>query len=152
MQGEQYWQSDGSLPHVIRAQFARRHSLAEVALLVQYHPDESYTPRRLEVRVGALHHDLAVVRRIELPAEATPDGWVRIPLTHAGRRGPRRFTRASLLEVHATLMYSNGRDVHVRGVALLGPDEAGSGGSGGGGEAGGHAWANPVLGVGWDMR
>eukprot|EP00592_Proboscia_alata_P015650 CAMPEP_0194396566 /NCGR_PEP_ID=MMETSP0174-20130528/125061_1 /TAXON_ID=216777 /ORGANISM="Proboscia alata, Strain PI-D3" /LENGTH=561 /DNA_ID=CAMNT_0039192649 /DNA_START=9 /DNA_END=1694 /DNA_ORIENTATION=+ len=72
-----YWQSDGGQPHLINIQFSRRASVGMVAFYLDYNLDESYTPKRLSVRVGMTCHDLVEVRVVEM---SEPIGWVCVRL------------------------------------------------------------------------
>ena len=84
---DEYWQSDGTQPHVISIQFRRRTALSELAFYVDHTADESYTPKTVSLRAGSLHHDLEELRRFELPGAPGPGpvGWVRVPLGESGK-------------------------------------------------------------------
>jgi len=142
-----FWQSDGTAPHIVSVQFRARTAVSEVAFFVNADLDESYTPRTVVVRAGALHHDLEEVRRVEL---AAPRGWVRIPLGAAGAP-----LRTWYLQVVVHAMKANGRDLHLRGLRVLGPGAAAAPGvhaappaPGGGGARG--ALLGALLGAGPD--
>ena len=107
-----FWQSDGTAPHVVSIQFRARTAVSEVAFYVDAGSDESYTPRTVSVRAGILHHDLDELRRIEL---ASPTGWVRIPLAQP------KGVRTWYLQIVVHSMRANGRDLHLRGLRVLGP-------------------------------
>ncbi|KAI9910619.1 hypothetical protein PsorP6_010369 [Peronosclerospora sorghi] len=53
-----YWQSDGIPLHWINIQFARKMTIHEVALYLDYKRDESYTPKKIAIRSGSTLHDL----------------------------------------------------------------------------------------------
>mmetsp|Transcript_11420 Transcript_11420/g.17433 ORF Transcript_11420/g.17433 Transcript_11420/m.17433 type:complete len:339 (-) Transcript_11420:2378-3394(-) len=72
-----YWQSDGLQPHFINIQFARRQTVCAIALYMDFNLDESYTPKRMKIRVGETFHNLEEVRVVEL---REPRGWCVIPL------------------------------------------------------------------------
>ena len=74
---ETYWQSDGLQPHHINIQFARRQTVCAIALFMDFNLDESYTPKRMKIRVGETFHNLEEVRVVEL---REPRGWCTIPL------------------------------------------------------------------------
>ena len=112
-----FWQTDGVSPHIVSIQFRARTAVSEVAFYVDATADESYTPRAVAVRAGALHHDLEELRRIELTA---PTGWVRIPLGGGAGAGAGVF-RTWYLQVVVHAMKANGRDMHMRGIKVLGP-------------------------------
>lgn len=152
-------------------QFFRRQSVAEIALYLRRSADESYTPQVVHIRAGGgLRHDLTDVKQVHLPEEFAWDGWLRIPVHNAaavaaGASGPRRFARVSLVQVEVHYMFRNGRDLHLRGLQVLGPAEepgavaaddgaagaSGSGGAGAGG-AGMPAWQTPAMFAGSSVR
>eukprot|EP00172_Hildenbrandia_rubra_P004439 Plantae.Rhodophyta-Hildenbrandia_rubra.ctg8986.p2 GENE.Plantae.Rhodophyta-Hildenbrandia_rubra.ctg8986~~Plantae.Rhodophyta-Hildenbrandia_rubra.ctg8986.p2 ORF type:complete len:265 (+),score=41.40 Plantae.Rhodophyta-Hildenbrandia_rubra.ctg8986:907-1701(+) len=73
-----FWQSDGMQPHTVSLQFVRKVKLKEVRVFLNYPADESYTPSRLEVKVGSYFHDLRSVGPVKELVE--PVGWTVIPL------------------------------------------------------------------------
>ena len=118
-----YWQTDGLTPHTVAIQFYKREAVSEVALLVDFSRDESYTPQAFVIKSGALSTDLEAVRLVTL-TEAAPKGWVRVPLGGSGGAdGP--CHRTSYLSIVVTHMYANGRDMHIRGIRVLGPRAGG---------------------------
>ena len=72
-----YWQSDGMQPHLIDIQFARKMTVMEVALYLDYKLDESYTPKKIAIRSGSTVHDL---KEIHVQHVAEPNGWISLPL------------------------------------------------------------------------
>ena len=72
-----YWQSDGLQPHFINIQFARRQTVSAIAMFLDFNLDESYTPKRMKIRVGETFHNLEEVRVVEF---REPRGWCVIPL------------------------------------------------------------------------
>lgn len=117
---ETYWQSDGHLPHYINIEFQRKVTISEVAILLDYNRDESYTPQRISVRAGNKHADLKEVATSELFDK--PVGWKRFALkpckAAAERDGP---LRAYLLQVIVLENHQNGRDSHIRHIDVFGP-------------------------------
>lgn len=160
-----YWQSDGLQPHHINIQFHRRQTVCAVALYMDFNLDESYTPKRMKVRVGTTFHNLEEVRTVDV---REPCGWVTIPLWRKwgedvldnildpelgeengaeddvgdGRRARvppwrRKPMRTHLVQICILSMHQNGRDTHVRQVKIFGPRDYGNG-SGGGQHHGSH--------------
>ena len=122
----EFWQTDGTAPHIVSIQFRARTAVSEVVFYVDATADESYTPRAIAVRVGTLHHDLEELRRIELNA---PIGGVRIPRAarvpaDAAAAGPPRALHTWYLQVVVHGMKANGRDMHMRGLKVLGVSAA----------------------------
>jgi len=105
-------------------QFYKRQSVAEVALYLDFAADDSYTPQRLSIKSGpGLRHDLREVKAVSLPeVEGRFTGWLRIPLHAPAKRGMQRFLRTDYLQVSVSYMFSNGRDLHIRGAHVLGPE------------------------------
>ena len=138
---DEYWQSDGTQPHVISIQFRRRTALSELAFYVDHTADESYTPKTVSLRAGSLHHDLEELRRFELPgpvaghpgaAPVGPVGWVRVPLGDPAGKGVSRYLRTWYLQLMVMGMHANGRDLHIRCVKVMGPGATAGGGAAGG--------------------
>lgn len=73
-----YWQSDGLQPHYVNIQFPRRQTVCAIALYMDFNLDESYTPKRMKVRVGTTFHNLEEVRTVDV---REPCGWVTIPVS-----------------------------------------------------------------------
>ena len=114
-----YWQSDGAQPHLINIQFHKKMSVAEIALYLDFKLDESYTPKRINIRCGTSHHDLRDVHKLELDE---PSGWVNVPLLQkCGGRAPASTLRTFFLQIIVDEMHQNGRDTHVRQVKVYGP-------------------------------
>lgn len=129
--------SDGSHPHLINIQFARRASVSCLSFYMDYSLDESYTPKKISVKAGMTHHDLTEVRLVEL---SEPVGWVTIPLFGApdpldvlilqhdesnnisSKNAP---LRAHFIQISIISMHQNGRDTHVRQVKVYGPRRGG---------------------------
>lgn len=86
--------------------------------------DDSYTPQKFTLKSSTgLKHDLVDIKHITLPDAANPRGWIRIPLHDASKRGAQRYLRTSYLQLTVTYMYNNGRDLHMRALRVLAPDE-----------------------------
>jgi anaphase-promoting complex subunit 10 len=135
---ETYWQSDGSL-HWIQVHFGRRVAVSHVCLYLDYHLDESYTPKRIQVMAGINAHHLHVAwhpanLQVELKE---PVGWCILPLSsppdpldppiteneeeNTDFYNSRRLVRAHVIRICILSMHQNGRDTHVRQVQLYGP-------------------------------
>ena len=105
-------------PHHILVAFYKRQSVAEIALLLNYASDESYTPNDIIVRAGNTMIDCEDVVRVKLEE---PTGWVRIPLVNNLKQGPQRYLRAHYLTISIVSNHQAGRDCHLRGIQILGP-------------------------------
>ncbi|CAI5742291.1 unnamed protein product [Peronospora destructor] len=115
-----YWQSDGMQPHLINIQFARKRTVMEVALYLDYKLDESYTPKKIAIRSGSTVHDL---KEIHVEHVAEPNGWISIPL-HTGEGSEQTPLRTFFLQIVIQAMHQNGRDTHIRQVKIYAPREA----------------------------
>jgi anaphase-promoting complex subunit 10 len=111
---------------------------------IDYAVDESYSPKKIVIRAGSFYHDLKVpvkrvhdacgqrqsvfllitlrraggeqdVAQIELEE---PKGWVVIPLVEGGGQG---CIRANVIQIVIPANHQNGRDTHLRQVAIYGP-------------------------------
>jgi anaphase-promoting complex subunit 10 len=114
---ETYWQSDGTQPHTITIQFLRRVCVSDLTLYLDYTLDESYAPKKINIRAGTNVHDLVDVNSIEL---TDPVGWTTIPLVSSDidASGP---LRTHYLQIQILTMHQNGRDTHIRQVKVFGP-------------------------------
>ncbi|CAG8482438.1 7069_t:CDS:2 [Acaulospora colombiana] len=73
-----FWQSDGTLPHLVNIQFPKKVSVVQISLWIDYKNDESYTPNKIVVKAGTNFGDLQDLRTVELE---DPYGWVDIQLS-----------------------------------------------------------------------
>jgi anaphase-promoting complex subunit 10 len=136
-----YWQSDGTCqPHWILIQLPRRLPVTHVALYLDYQLDESYTPCTVQIETG-----LTVVQDSQPNYSTTttsdapvmelhePVGWCIFPVhvppdpfdTSNANADSLVFNdaasipRAHWVRVSILSMHQNGRDTHVRRVALF---------------------------------
>ena len=106
---ETYWQSDGAAPHTINLAFLKRVNISQICIYLDYHLDESYTPKKISIRTGTSMHDLVDVTAIELHE---PVGWVTVALPDTyGSAGP---LKTHLIQLRILSMHQNGRDTHIR--------------------------------------
>jgi anaphase-promoting complex subunit 10 len=112
-----YWQSDGAQPHLINIQFHKKTTVTWLWFYLNFKLDESYTPKKISIRVGTTFHDLKEVHVMEL---TEPTDWVKIPI---GKffDDETGVLRTHFIQVSILLMHQNGRDTHVRQVKLFGP-------------------------------
>jgi anaphase-promoting complex subunit 10 len=145
---ETYWQSDGvTQPHWIQVHFGRRVAISHVCLYLDYHLDESYTPKTIQIEAGMTAQDLIPAVH---PATAKiefhePSGWCIIPLRappdplddededeeeeedddeeeddlDLDKHNQKPLLRAHLIRISILSMHQNGRDTHVRRLALF---------------------------------
>lgn len=124
---------------------------------MDFNLDESYTPKKMKVRVGTTYHNLEEVRTVDV---REPCGWCTIPLWRkwgedvldnvldpdaatadeskegdaidgkGKNRVPlwkRKPMRTHLVQICILSMHQNGRDTHVRQVKIFGPRDYGHG-------------------------
>ncbi|KAL8456095.1 hypothetical protein Emag_000088 [Eimeria magna] len=94
-----FWQSEGQAPHTITLQFPKEIKLARVDLLVSLQQDESYTPKRVQIKLAIE----AVLAQCD----------------------PSEFLAAACLQIVILSTHQQGRDTHVRQVRVYGPMEDG---------------------------
>jgi anaphase-promoting complex subunit 10 len=112
---ETYWQSDGLHPHTITIQFLRKVNVSDVCLFLDYTLDESYAPKKINIRSGTTLHDLVDICGVEL---TEPTGWIPLHLAPNDESG---FLRTHLIQIQIISMHQNGRDTHIRQVKVFGP-------------------------------
>jgi anaphase-promoting complex subunit 10 len=137
---ETYWQSDGlAQPHWIQVQLPRRLPLTHVALYLDYQLDESYTPRMIRIETGltvvqdlpSSYHSSAHAPSIMEINE--PVGWCIFPIyippmeetaspvdVNFIPEQHMMVPRAHWVRISILSMHQNGRDTHVRRMALFG--------------------------------
>ena len=109
---ETYWQSDGTTqPHWIQLTFARRLRILYVALYLDFQLDESYTPRTISIETGMTTQDLDAAPENRAMELHDPVGWCIFPVITEAKT---HVLRLSILSMH-----QNGRDTHVRSVAVF---------------------------------
>ena len=93
---ETYWQSDGGQPHYVNIQFLKKTSVSLICFYIDYNLDESYTPKKINIRSGYSLHDLVDITVIEL---TEPIGWVTISLTTPNDNQVNEALRTHFLQV-----------------------------------------------------
>lgn len=74
-----FWQSDGVLPHVIRIQLGQLTPVEAMAVYVNSAVDQSYSPRVIRVKAGTHNGDMTEVAKADIGA-GQECGWVLITL------------------------------------------------------------------------
>ena len=111
-----YWQSDGAAPHLVNIQFLKKSSVSHLCFYCDFSLDESYTPKRVNLRSGTCIHDLIDITTIELN---DAKGWVILSLSDNNKEG--EPLRTHMLQLRILSMHQNGRDTHIRQLKILGP-------------------------------
>ncbi|KAL8434956.1 hypothetical protein Efla_005039 [Eimeria flavescens] len=76
-----FWQSEGLAPHTVTLQFNKEMAISRVDLLVNLQQDESYTPKRVQIKLGSSPSALHVVRDVEFALAEEQSCWWGIELT-----------------------------------------------------------------------
>jgi hypothetical protein len=109
MNGTDFWQSDGSLPHSISMEWpSRAMELHYGAIYLDKTYDESYTPREISVLALAGPHTWAECCCLEL---RSPNGWLLIPFNGLRTRG---------INLQILSNYQEGRDSRIRAFRIFG--------------------------------
>lgn len=136
---ETYWQSDGvSQPHWIQIHLHRRLPVTHVALYLDYQLDESYTPKTVRVETGMTTQDLCAGPENVSMELHEPAGWCILPVrappdplsaddtddvnnnnNNAAADVDVANNKAHLIRISILSMHQNGRDTHVRRLALF---------------------------------
>jgi len=113
---ENYWQSDGQLPHLVNIQFRRKMTIRDVCVYTDFKLDESYTPSKISIRCGTHFNDLQEIEVVEFNE---PSGWVQIFLKDIRDRPIRTF----MIQLAVLSNHQNGRDTHLRQIRIHSPVE-----------------------------
>jgi len=111
---ENYWQSDGQLPHLVNIQFRRKMTVRDICLYTDFKLDESYTPSKISIRCGTHFNDLQEVELIEF---SEPSGWVQIQLKDIRDLPISTF----MIQLAVLSNHQNGRDTHLRQIRIHSP-------------------------------
>lgn len=112
--------SDGQQPHLLTIHFLRRVEIRAIRFYVDYNQDESYTPTHIVFHAGTGQHDLAQFAEMPL---ANPVGWQDVPLDDCGGGADGNSLCCWIVQMHVKENHQNGKDTHIRGIKIYGPDE-----------------------------
>ncbi|PWY97553.1 galactose-binding like protein [Testicularia cyperi] len=142
------WQSDGSQPHLVNIQFARRTLVTHVSIYLDVKQDDSYTPTKIAVLAGTNYRDLVQVRERTFES---PQGWKHFRLDksdsipeeeenddnndeemdadkerdgHTSKKVHREGIHVWLIQICILANHLNGKDTHVRRLMVFGPKTA----------------------------
>eukprot|EP01023_Acetabularia_acetabulum_P017293 TRINITY_DN1860_c0_g1_i2.p1 TRINITY_DN1860_c0_g1~~TRINITY_DN1860_c0_g1_i2.p1 ORF type:complete len:215 (+),score=17.32 TRINITY_DN1860_c0_g1_i2:70-645(+) len=113
---ETYWQSDGQQPHRISISFRQKVRIHSVVIFLDFKADESYTPQKVQIRIGTNMRDMREVRTVEFEE---PVGWVQVPLCQKGGKCAQTF----MVQIVVLCNHQNGRDTHIRQIKVFSPRE-----------------------------
>lgn len=103
-----------------------------MCLYLDYKQDESYTPKKILIRIGTCVHDLVDFISVDINE---PVGWVNIPLnTNKNTEENKNMNpeekekllymnsmKTFFVQVRFLTMHQNGKDVHIRCIKLYSP-------------------------------
>ncbi|CAE6456284.1 unnamed protein product [Rhizoctonia solani] len=94
----------------------------KIAILLKFDQDDSYTPVRLAIRAGMSMNDLQEVRYVGFEK---PNEWldfdVSMDVSDDGTGA--RPLHCYAIQIMIAANYMNGKDTHIRGLKVLGPQE-----------------------------
>ena len=79
--------------------------------------DETYTPKRVAVKIGTGFHDLYEVETVDLEA---PNGWQNISLLNEENEAEDVF----MVQLQILSNHENGRDTHLRQIKVFEPKQS----------------------------
>ena len=98
---------------------------------MDYKLDESYTPKKLLIRIGTCTHDLHDLVTIDINE---PVGWVNVPLKSNNNTNTNNsdnnsdndnnnidYIKTFFIQIRFLAMHQNGRDAHIRSIKLYSP-------------------------------
>jgi len=117
-----FWHSDGPQPHFITVEFPRKVAIQKISIFLSWPLDDSYTPSTLAIRAGTGPSDLQDVRVASLDK---PDGWITFDVSSEPDEDGNSFKpiHAYVLQVIVIQNHMSGKDTHIRGLRVLGPQE-----------------------------
>lgn len=105
-----YWQSDGTQPHSITINFAKKVSVQTLLIFTNYLIDESYTPSEILIEAGTGDHDLQKVINWRLKE---PSGWSFLEFDQP--------LKVFLIKFKIKSNHQNGKDTHIRSLKVFQP-------------------------------
>lgn len=108
-------------PHRLTMHFVRQVELRAIRFFVDYNEDESYTPTSIKFYGGWSPNTLEQFAQIRLE---NPTGWQDVPLTGAGGGPDGNSVCTYVVVMEITENHQNGKDTHIRGIKLYGPDDS----------------------------
>jgi anaphase-promoting complex subunit 10 len=143
-----FWQSDGTLPHVVTIQFHRKTRVSCICVYLDHKQDESYTPGKICIRVGngtaggaaasAMMAELGgggasdamEVKELDRFELVDPMGWmvchIKQPSSdESGLDGDASAVSSSIrchfVQFVVLGSFQNGRDTRIRQMKIFGP-------------------------------
>jgi anaphase-promoting complex subunit 10 len=103
---DEYWHTDGNLPHHVEIELEERKVLSEIVILLDHAHDKSYTPKELDIRCGKTRGGIRSVKKVFVNEKATS---VEIPVEE----------ECVYLQIVILSNHQEGRDSRIRNLKLL---------------------------------
>lgn len=102
---EQFWHTDGNLPHYIEIEFPEIKRLMEIRINLGHAQDKSYIPKEIEIRCGKTRDTINSLKTVLISD--------KMPVVNIAVNEDCCFLQIIILSNH-----QEGRDSRVRGLAL----------------------------------
>jgi anaphase-promoting complex subunit 10 len=125
-----FWQSDGTIPHLINIQFMKKTRVSQIAMYLDFKSDESYTPNKISIKGGLNLQDLKEISLVELKE---PQEWFIFPLKAKLTDGGEKYSQKNknhrpyvyTMNIQIVILQNHhmGKDTHIRQIKIYGPRE-----------------------------
>lgn len=116
-----FWQSDGTIPHLITIQFMKKTRVSQIAMYLDFKSDESYTPNKIQIKGGLNLQDQKEILLVELKE---PQDWFVFPLkAKLGDGTEKPYVYTMNIQIVFLQNHHMGKDVHIRQIKINGPRE-----------------------------
>ncbi|KAI5192215.1 anaphase-promoting complex subunit 10 [Nematocida minor] len=102
---EQFWHTDGNLPHYIEIEFHEIKRLAEIKMNLGHTQDKSYIPKEIEIRCGKTRDTIEVLKTVLISD--------KMPVVNISINEDCCYLQIIILSNH-----QEGRDSRIRGLTL----------------------------------
>ncbi|OAX33882.1 galactose-binding like protein, partial [Rhizopogon vinicolor AM-OR11-026] len=114
--------------HFITVEFPRKVAIQKISIYFSWPQNDSYNPSTLTIRAGTGPSDLQDVRVASLEK---PDGWITFDVLAKNAAcnlcivnpSSSKPVHAYVLQVIVVQNHMSGKDTHMRGLRVLGPQE-----------------------------
>lgn len=103
---EEYWHTDGNLPHHIEIELGEHRVLSEIKMVLGHAQDKSYTPRELDIRCGRTRDTVCSVKIVNVSEKATS---IDIPVEEG----------CVYIQIVILSNHQEGRDSRIRNLKLI---------------------------------
>lgn len=103
---EEYWHTDGNLPHHIEIELDSCRHLSEIKMVLGHVQDKSYTPKEIDVRCGVTREGIRSLRVVNVSEKVSN---ISIPVEE----------ECVYLQIVILSNHQEGRDSRIRNFKLL---------------------------------